>query len=144
MNVPVANQSRAFGMGPQVQGALAPSFERRRLRFYALQMVADIVVLLGAFAVASYAYHGTVAVRSAMLPANLMLPLFLTIALYNGTYSIESLKNWRFATNRALSALLIAALLLNFFAFFAKLNDMFSRVSFTLGLLFAGFLMSKV
>jgi len=142
MNVPVANQSREFGLGMKDQASLAPSFERRRLRFYLGQMASDMIVLLGAFAITSYAYGGRLQVEPVMLPAQLLLPLYLTIALHNGTYSLDSLKDWRTSTARALSALLIAALLLNFLAFFAKLNAMFSRAAFAIGLAFAAMLMT--
>jgi len=113
---------------------LAPSLERRRLRVYLAQMAIDIVLLFGCCAVAGLLYFGDLAHGQPMLAAQLMLPLFLTIALYNGTYSLGTLADWRTSATRVLMALLIAAALLNFLAFFVKLNSAFSRVIFVSGL----------
>jgi polysaccharide biosynthesis protein PslA len=69
--------------------------------------------------------------------AQLTLPLFLTIAWHNGTYSLDSLTSWRSSSMKMLSAVVIAALLLNFLAFFAGLNALFSRVIFVAGMTIA-------
>jgi lipopolysaccharide/colanic/teichoic acid biosynthesis glycosyltransferase len=69
------------------------------------------------------------------------LPIFLTIALYSRTYSLASLTNWRLASRRVLVALLLAATLLNFFAFLTKSNELFSRAIFVSGLSAATVLM---
>lgn len=113
---------------------LAPSLEGRRLRMYLLQMVVDIVLLLGACALVAFVYAGESMVLQALLPAQLMLPLFLTIAWHNGTYSLGSLTDWRSGSLAMLAAVLIAAVLLNFLAFFAKMNEEFSRVVFVAGI----------
>jgi len=112
---------------------LAPSLERRRLRLYLLQMLLDIGLLLGACALVAYLYAGKGTVLEALLPAQLMLPLFLTIAWHNGTYSMRSLTDWRSGSVDMVASVLIAAALLNFLAFFAKMNDNFSRVVFVAG-----------
>src|SRR5690606_26546889 len=49
---------------------------------------------------------------------------------------IESLRKWKSGLLRAVTALVIAATLLSFFAFLAQLNVVFSRVGFLLGGLF--------
>ena len=113
---------------------LAPSLERRRLRLYLLQMVIDIGVLVGACWLVAQIYPvGNVAIN-ALLPAQLILPLFLTIAWHNGTYSLRSITDWRKGSLDMVAAVLIAAALLNFLAFFAKMNDNFSRVVFVVGI----------
>ena len=112
------------------RAGLAPSLERRRLRIYTLQMVLDVAIILGSFALSSLLYHGGLFAPSAMLPANLMLPIFLTVALHNRTYSISSLVHWATGARKVASALVIAAALLNFIAFFAKINAEFSRLMF--------------
>jgi len=112
---------------------LAPSLERRRLRVYLLQMVVDIALLVGAIALVAFVYQGGVNLANALLGAQLLLPLFLTIAWHNGTYSLHSLTNWRSSSMRMIVAVLIAAALLNFVAFFAKMNQDFSRVVFVAG-----------
>jgi exopolysaccharide biosynthesis polyprenyl glycosylphosphotransferase len=112
---------------------LAPSLERKRLRAYLLQMCVDVALLLGSFFGAGLVYFEGEPPGHPFLAAQLMLPLFLTIALHNSTYSLSSLTDWRSASTRMAAAMLIAAALLNFLAFFVKLNALFSRVVFVLG-----------
>lgn len=121
------------------------SLERIRLQLYLGMMVVDALVLFGSFMLAALVYGEDPLRRAFMLPAQLLLPLFLTIALYNGTYSLPSLQSWKAAWSRALTALLISAALLNFFAFFARLNREFSRVGFVIAMIiaFALFLASR-
>jgi exopolysaccharide biosynthesis polyprenyl glycosylphosphotransferase len=112
---------------------LAPSLERRRLRLYLLQMVIDIALLIGVSALVAVLYQRSGNLLNALLGAELLLPLFLTIAWHNGTYSLRSLTDWRASSLDMIAAVLIAAALLNFLAFFAKMNEDFSRVVFIAG-----------
>jgi exopolysaccharide biosynthesis polyprenyl glycosylphosphotransferase len=66
-----------------------------------------------------------------------MLPVYLTLALYNGTYSLPSLSNWKSASSRAITALLIAATLFNFIVFFVRIETDFSRTTFVIALIIA-------
>jgi len=116
---------------------IAPSLERRRLRSYILLLIADAALLQASFALAAHLYEGRWNDPSPMLLAQVMLPVFYTIALYNGTYGVKALTDWVFAAKQAITALLISAALLNFVAFYTKSNADFSRVSTTLGLFFA-------
>ncbi|ODT01788.1 MAG: sugar transferase [Erythrobacter sp. SCN 62-14] len=116
---------------------IAPSLERRRLRSYILLLIADAALFQASFALAAYLYEGRWNDPSSMLLAQVMLPVFYTIALYNGTYGVKALTDWVFAAKQAITALLISAALLNFVAFYTKSNADFSRVSTTLGLFFA-------
>jgi len=125
--VPDAEQ---FARAP-VNG-LARSLERPRLQFYLFQILADVASIVLAFIAAGQLYVGAWNRVNFMLPMQLLVPIFLTIALYNRTYSQESLGSWRAGTSRALTALLISGLLLNFVAFFAQLNQTFSRVGFVI------------
>jgi hypothetical protein len=151
MEVSAVNQQARYPQEPASQGAdgaegdplrlprapangLALSLERRRLQFYLLLVLADVALILGSFAAANALYPLAFVTHVFMLPAYMMLPLFQTIAFYNATYSRDGLTHWRMAAWRALLALQIAALLFNFFAFFAKANDDFSRVVFVSGL----------
>jgi polysaccharide biosynthesis protein PslA len=113
---------------------LAMSLERRRLQFYLLLVLVDAALILGSFAVANALHPLAFVTHEFMLPAYMLLPLFQTIAFYNATYSRDGLTNWRSAVWRGLLALLVSALLFNFFAFFAKANADFSRVVFVSGL----------
>ena len=119
---------------------LGRSLERLRLQIYLGQMVADIIVVVGSFMLAGVLYEVDPWRRSLILPAQLLLPIFLTIALYNGTYSLPSLRNWRSGLVRVLMALVISGALLNFIAFFAQLNRAFSRGGFIIAMVLAALL----
>lgn len=123
---------------------LAMSLERRRLQCYMILVLADIGILLGSFALANAAYPLVLVNHDSMLPAYLLLPLFQTIAFYNATYSREGLTKWRSAAWQAILALIISALMFNFFAFFAKANAEFSRVTFIAGLVTASIGMAAI
>lgn len=118
---------------------LARSLEQRRLRAYLAQMLVDIAILAGSYWLVGFlyldAYLGVPRASAGLGEVTLVLPLYLTIALYNGTYSLRSLSDWQRAAQRAFVALMVAVALLNFLAFFAKANAEFSRVVFTLGTL---------
>ena len=113
------------------------SLERRRLRAYCTLLIADMVLLHLGFIFAGLVYEGIWMEWRALMQAQLLLPLFYTIALYNGTYSARVLVDWRYALRKLVAALAISAALLNFVAFYTKSNASFSRGSFTLGLIFA-------
>lgn len=118
----------------KVERKIAPSLERRRLRAYVSMLLIDLILMHLAFAFAAWAYEGIWWESRTMLAAQTMLPVFLTIALYNGTYAARALDEWIYAIRKALTALIISAALLNFVAFYTKSNAQFSRVSVTLGL----------
>lgn len=119
-----------------VEERITPSLEKRRLRGYALMLIADGAMLNLCFALAALLWEHWWAEPRAMLAAQAMLPLFFTIALYNDTYGASALGNWVYASRKALTALLLSAVLINFLAFYTKSNDDFSRVAVTLGLIF--------
>lgn len=113
------------------------SLERRRLRAYVALLLSDLFLLHAGFILAGYAHEGIWLEWRALMQAQLLLPLFYTIALYNGTYSARVLIDWRYGVRKLAAALAISAALLNFVAFYTKSNASFSRGSFTLGLIFA-------
>ena len=123
------------------RNGLAPSLTRRRLQVFLAMILADTVTVLGSFGLAGFlyliVYRGLYSMDTAMLSAYLLLPILLTIGLYNGTYSGAVLNDWQKASWRVCQALLTSALLLNFFAFFAKMNADFSRVAFALSTVLA-------
>lgn len=114
---------------------IAPSLERRRLRAFALMMIVDAALLHLAFSLASLVYEGVWWGPRNVLAVQTMLPLFFTIALYNGSYGGKALSDWIFASKQALTAIVISAALLNFVGFYTKSNAEFSRVAVTLGLI---------
>jgi lipopolysaccharide/colanic/teichoic acid biosynthesis glycosyltransferase len=125
-----------------VETQVAPSLERRRLRAYLAMLVGDGVLLNLSFALAALIWEGVWWEPRAMLAAQAMLPVFFTIALYNGSYGVTALGDWLFAARKALIALAVSAALINFLGFYTKSNDDFSRASTTLGLLFTAVLMA--
>jgi exopolysaccharide biosynthesis polyprenyl glycosylphosphotransferase len=112
---------------------LAPSLERRRLQCYLAQIVVDIVALLSGFAIASFLYSGYAGVSADLVTAQLIVPIFLTIALYNGSYSIDSIGNVVLGIGRSLVSLILSALLIALIAFVTKSGEEFSRVGFFSG-----------
>jgi len=126
---------------PSVESKVAPSLERRRLRAYVLMLAADALVFNISFALASLLWESEWAEPRAMLAAQVMLPAYFTIALYNRTYGLEALVDWLFASRKAVTALLISAALINFIGFYTKSNSDFSRASVTIGLIFTGLLL---
>ncbi|MDE1468264.1 exopolysaccharide biosynthesis polyprenyl glycosylphosphotransferase [Aurantiacibacter sp. D1-12] len=130
------------------ENGLAPSLERRRLRAYLGLLVSDVVVLLATFFTVSALYFGTLTnwplLEGGMNSAYMILPLYLTVALYNGTYSRRALTEWQTTSLKAIGGLIVAAALLNLLAFFAKSNAEFSRLVFAVGLLSAGAMMVLV
>lgn len=113
----------------------APSRERRRLRSYGLMLVVDGILFQLSFALGSQIYEGRWSSSPGMLAAQTMLPVFFTIALYNGSYGVRALTDWLYASKQAVIALIISAGLLNFVAFYTKSNADFSRGATTVGLM---------
>jgi exopolysaccharide biosynthesis polyprenyl glycosylphosphotransferase len=124
-----------------VESKVAPSLERRRLRVYALMLLSDAALFNTSFALAALIWEGQWAEQRAMIAAQAMLPVFFTIALYNGTYGVRALRKWVFASRQSVVALAISAALINFLGFYTKSNEDFSRAVVTLGLVFTAILM---
>jgi lipopolysaccharide/colanic/teichoic acid biosynthesis glycosyltransferase len=127
-----------------VEGRIVPSLERRRLRAYAAILLVDGALFQFSFALAALIWEGVWAEHRAMVTSQVMLPVFFTIALYNGTYGARALDSWTFAARQALIALAISAALINFVGFYTKSNDDFSRVVVTLGLALTALLLATV
>ncbi len=121
---------------------LAPSLERRRLQCYLAQIVVDIVALLSGFAIASFLYTGFSRVSADVATAQLIVPIFLTIALYNGSYSIDSIGNVVLGVGRSFVALILSALFVALIAFVTKSGGEFSRVGFFAGTALAAALLA--
>lgn len=134
---PVDSSPQEIRLKPAPEGGLARSLEKRRLQVYLFLIIADVTLTLACFFAIAVTYFGTISnwrlLDSGMVPAYLMLPMYLTIAIYNGTYSRKGLTEWKRASFRAASAVIVSAALLNLFAFFAKINTDFSRFVFTTG-----------
>ncbi len=125
--------------GAQTQFQPMQSLVQRRLQCYLALIVSDIAVLFAGFMGSGYLYLGRYGVDQAALLAQLVLPVFLTVALYNGAYSLQALESARSGALRALAALSISASAVVFIAFYTKSSAEFSRLLFTAGVLFTGF-----
>lgn len=130
MNAPI----QAGLLAVEARSPLAPSLERRRVRLYLTILLLDALLLLGAFGIVGELYRSQIGHRSVIEEGQLLLPLYLTLALYQQAYSMRALEEWWFGTRRALWALTVAAALLIFVTFFTKSTASFSRVVFTGGL----------
>ncbi len=136
MNAPLlgskpAAQSRAAKRALPLP--FAPALDRRRFQSYLLLMLTDIAVLFGGMLLSGFIYLGEAGIGPAVILAQLVLPLFLTIALYNNAYSMQALSSWRQGAMRSAGSLAMAAAAVVFIAFYTKSSQTFSRVVFTAG-----------
>lgn len=117
----------------------ARPLDRRRLQSYLALVVADILALFAGFSGAGYLYLGNQGLQQSGVLAQLALPIFLTVGLYNGAYSISALTDAVYGTLRAMLALAISAAAVVFIAFYTKSSGEFSRLSFSSGMVLAAF-----
>ena len=117
---------------------LGPSLERRRLQVSLVLIVADAVAVFAAFATAGFLYFGRWFDPVVMLQAQVLMPIYWTVAISNGSYSAGAALNVKIGGVRVLLALLLASALILFLGYFLKTSHYFSRVVSTVGLLLAG------
>lgn len=137
MNAPVARVSgslrkRAKARVKALRMPLMPSLQQRRLQCYLTFMLGDVLAIFAGFAIAGYLRAETFTGATAML-SQLVLPVYLTIALYNDAYSIESLRSTSHSATRSLLALGLSAATVTFVTFYARSTDNYSRMVFTVG-----------
>jgi exopolysaccharide biosynthesis polyprenyl glycosylphosphotransferase len=114
-----------------------PSLERYRVRLHCCLLIADVLVIAAAMGFAGFIYHGEWLNQYSILPAQLMMPIFVAISINSGAYSLESISRFRTGARRVAAALLVSAVLVNFVAFFLKASEELSRVIYALGLVIA-------
>ncbi len=112
---------------------LAPSLARRRLQSYLMLLVGDMVALFAGFCGAGYLYLGEAGTAQSAQVVQLLLPLFLTVALYNGAYSMATLLRAGHGIARALAALGVATVFFISVAFYTRSSLEFSRLSLAFG-----------
>jgi lipopolysaccharide/colanic/teichoic acid biosynthesis glycosyltransferase len=134
MNAPFAIRHPGTALPEGEALLVAPSLERRRLQCYLAIMVGDVLAMVFGFSIASYLFLGSWALSQAFLHVEMVLPIFLTIALYNGSYSVAALLDSWVGIFRAQGALLLSVAAVVFVAFFAKASADFSRLSFSGGM----------
>ena len=138
MNAPLAKvggslRKRAKARAKALRMPLLPSLERRRLQCYLAMMLGDIAALFLGFATSSLLYLGADGLPDQLVLAQLLLPVFLTVAIYHDAYSTEALSHLGRSLARGLSALLLSSAIVTFITFYTKSSAQFSRVGFTLG-----------
>ncbi|WP_296678298.1 sugar transferase [Novosphingobium sp.] len=115
------------------------SLERRRLQCYLAMILADLATVFVSFVGAGYFYLGPYGLEQSSLLSQLLMPVFLTIALYNGAYSMGALESAGKGAQRAILALLLSAGAVVFIAFYTKSSSDFSRLLFTVGVVCSAF-----
>ena len=114
--------------GETVRLPLAPSLERRRLQVYLALLVADALAILAAYAVVGFVYFGNWADPGVLLQAQLLIPIYWTVAISNGAYAADSALSATIGARRSIVAVLAAAAIVVFLVFFLKSSETFSRV----------------
>ncbi|MCK9541354.1 MAG: sugar transferase [Novosphingobium sp.] len=132
MNFPVPPPKLQGGAADLGVFPLAPSLERRRLQCYLALFLGDMLSFLAGAWAAGYVYLGSDGGGRAFVQAQIVLPVFLTVAVYSGAYSIAALRRPVVGIARAEMALLAASAFLIFFAFYTKTSTSFSRAFVTL------------
>lgn len=117
---------------------LLPPLERRRLQIYILLLLADAAVVLTAFNLVGFLYLGAWLEPTVMLEAQLVLPVYWTIAIANNAYAADAALNARTGAWRAMTSLILAVVAVVFIAYYLKSADDFSRVVSSAGTLVAG------
>lgn len=119
---------------------LPQPLERLRLQVYLVQLLTDGAMLLAGFALSTWIYLGDPLHDSVWGSAQLILPLFWTIALLNRTYSAAALVEPFFGLQRAIAALLLASMMVVLVLFLARSSLALSRFGFGLGCMTAAML----
>lgn len=123
--------------GQAIMPAAARPLQQRRLQCYVALIAADICALTAGFMLVGWLYRGPAGLSEALDLVWLLLPVFLTAALYNGAYSLAALQRSLTGSLRALAALGLSTGMVIFFAFYAKASAEFSRVILTSGTIMA-------
>ena len=144
MNAPFMMRAREGMLTDAQDVQVAPSLERRRLQCYFALMLGDVLAVFAGFVLAGYVFAGGVGLSDALMRSQLLLPVFITIALYNGSYSVASLLDAWTGIFRAQGALLLSVAAVVFIAFFAKATSDFSRLGFGSGTLCTAVLLVAV
>lgn len=116
------------GSGAAIRLPLAPSLERRRLQVYLVLLLADALAIFVGYAAVGFLYFGDWTEPGVMLQAQLLLPIYWTVAISNGAYAVDAALSVRVGARRSVIAILAAAAILVFLVFFLKSSENFSRV----------------
>lgn len=116
---------------------IAPSRERRRLQCYLALMLGDVFAVIVGFGAIGCLLTGTQGVVESVIHTQLLLPIFLTLGFYNGSYSTKALQHGWSGTFHALFAMVIAVAVMVFVQFLIRPDADISRLRFIGGALAA-------
>lgn len=118
-----------------------PALERRRLQSHILIMLSDVATILAAFVLGAMILFQSSAIPHALTQAQIILPLFLTFGLYNGSYSIAALRSQTASMARPAQALALAALAMVLLTYLSGTASANSRLVFMFGVLTSAILL---
>jgi lipopolysaccharide/colanic/teichoic acid biosynthesis glycosyltransferase len=121
---------------PELQPTV-PSRQWRRIESYVALAVGDVLGIIFGFGLVSSLFFHAHGIGSALLHAQLILPIFIIIALYNGSYSIATLQSSWTGVGRGIFALIIAIIATVFLQFLIRPDVEVSRWGFVSGAILA-------
>ncbi|HZU63488.1 MAG TPA: exopolysaccharide biosynthesis polyprenyl glycosylphosphotransferase [Novosphingobium sp.] len=118
-----------------------PSLHRRRLQCYLALVLADIAMLFISFAIAGQMADGVHGMAESLFAAQVILPIFLTVALSNNAYSVSALQSTEHGMSRVLAALGAAIVVVMVLAFYARPVHGLGRLPLTLDAVIAAIML---
>jgi lipopolysaccharide/colanic/teichoic acid biosynthesis glycosyltransferase len=131
----VRARARAISRARHAAMPLMPSLERRRLQCRLAMMIGDVLAIFFAFSVTGFVYLGAAGLLAMLQFAQMVFPVYLTVALYNRAYSMRALEHTAFSITRAQLALAVSSAIIVFIGFYAKSVLEVSRLAFSFSVL---------
>lgn len=113
------------------------NMERQRLRCYASLAFADAAVIAASFLLANFLFQGEWLATHGITMITVSLPVYLWMAVVNGSYSETVLRDPRIGAFKAIRAVAFAAATMLIIAYSFKVGAAFSRLVFWSGTLIA-------
>lgn len=138
MNLHSAELRAVEGLDPQSspgirREAVLRADERVRLFLYVALFLTDLMAVTFGFVASNLVRHGGLISMPNLAAAVALLPVFAGIAVNSNAYSIKTLRDATLGISRAVLALLFAAAMLIFLAFYLKASMELSRAVFGMG-----------
>ena len=111
----------------------SPSRRTLRIRLHVSLLVLDVICVFASFFIARLLYPVT-PTNQYLVIFSAIIPVYLAAAFRVRAYSVEVIQSFERGVGRAVQSFLIAAGLVLFVGFYAKLTEEFSRVIFGLGI----------